>query len=300
MSNQRKRSSGRTSGSRTKTSNAKTGSKKPKRREIGGAVCLLLAVIAFVSFFGADSIFINWIRFLARGLIGGGYYVLPLSLLVSAWILLLHDGRPVRLRVVCAFLVSVSIGMLVHLFGSAKQEWSFAMFGQLFNDGMEGSGGGMISGFLAQVFEATLGKVISIILLIIATLFELLTSFNMTVSGIVSAIRQRPRLDYDEPKKQHRDPAKVIVDHVAQKQIDRAQRRIRPVDIDLPVDDPLGSDEPAAVASAAAVAAETGKRGKRPISPDELLLQQEKGPQTAPESDALSKEEAAEKTETQS
>ena len=311
MANQKGRSKKGYSGARTRASGSKKSAKKPVRREVGGYVCLLFFVIALFSCFGVQSVFTDWLRIGARGLIGGGFYVLPLSLLLSAWILLTHDGRPVRLRVTCAFLLSVTIGCLVHLFGTSPQPaWGFSMLAELFRAGVEGVGGGAVSGLVAMALSAAVSKVVTIILLILSAGFVLITSLNMTVGGIVQAIRQRPRLSYDEPKKEHPDPAQVIVDHVAQRQIDRAQRKTRPVDIDLPIDDPL---EPKPVEPAPKQ--EPKKRGKL-ISPDELLLLQERedaaatvpaavpvpAPEPAPapaEPEIVLPPDAAEKTETQ-
>ena len=300
MSNQKGKTKKRYTGARTRSAGSKKNAKKPIRREVGGGVCLLLFVIALFSCFGVQSVFTDWLRVGARGLIGGGFYVLPLSFLLSAWILLTHDGRPVRLRVLCAFLLSVTIGCLVHLFGKPTEPtWGISMLSELFRSGTEGLSGGAISGFLAMALGAAVSRVVASILLLIAVVFVLLTALNMTVAGIVEAIRQRPRLEYEEPKKQHPDPAQVIVDRVAQRQIDRAQqRRARAVDIDIPVDDPLDP-----VPAVPAAKPEPKKRA-RPISPDEMLLQQESEPAPAPESAPVEPEQPlpadiAEKTETQ-
>lgn len=315
MANRKTGNGRRSTGARSRSARARKNAKKPLRREIGGGVCLLFFVIALFSCFGVQSVFTDWLRIVGKGLLGGGYFVLPVSLLLSAFILLTHDGRPVRLRVFCAFLLSVTIGVLAHLFGNPQEPlWSFKMFGELFTSGTDGIGGGALSGFLAMVFKAAVSKIASIILMMIAAVFELLAALNMTISGIVEAIRQRPRLDYDEPKKEHPDPAKVIVDHVSQRQIERTQsKRTRPSDIDFPIDDPLSNDTLAAatvsvtssVPSAEAVSEK--KKSRKPISPDELLLQQESeeaAPPSAPapaiqseiESQKLNKEDVQQAT----
>lgn len=303
MANQTGRGKKRYTGARTRKSGSKKQQKKkPIRREIGGYVCLLVFVIALFSCFGVQSFFTDWLRLGARGLCGGGFYVLPVTLLLSAWVLLTHDGRPVRMRVICSFLLTATVGCLVHLFGKpAEPEWSFSMLAELFRSGMEGQSGGALSGFFAMLLSTAVSRVLAILLLLISAVFELLTALNMTVSGIIKAIRQRPRLDYDEPTKEHPDPAQVIVDHVARKQNERVQqRRVRPVDIDLPVDDPLTEAAPPPAAKP-----ERKKRSK-PISPDELILQQEQQESQQTEEtpapaaiEMITAEEVAEKTETQ-
>ena len=308
MANRNSKKTKRYSGAHSRSAGAKKQTKKPLRREIGGGVCLLFFVIALFSCFGVQSFFTDWLRVGGRGLLGGGYYVLPLSVLLSAYTLLTHDGRPVRLRVCCAFLLSVTIGVLVHLFTpAAKTGWNAGMLGELFADGTAGVGGGAVSGFIAIVFATVMSKVVSIILMLIAAMFELLGALNMTIPGIIEAIRQRPRLAYDEPKKDHPDPAKVIVDHVSQRQIERTQaRKARREEFDFPIDGLETEDgselphvDPVQETTKPVSDTKKGKNGK-PISPDELLMQQEAEETAPPEEKAPETQtEIEQKTETQ-
>ena len=55
-------------------------------------------------------------------------------------------------------------------------------------------------------------KKLTAIMLVIALLLSLLSTLNMSIPGIVRAIRQRPRLEYDAPAKEQVDPAKVLVE----------------------------------------------------------------------------------------
>ena len=89
------------------------------------------------------------------------------------------------------------------------------------------------------MLSAIISRIGAVILLLCALLMELITCLNMTIGGIITAIRERPRVAYEEPQREHPDPAKVIVDHVAQKQIERTERkRSRMSEFDLPIDDP--------------------------------------------------------------
>ena len=255
------------SGSRKKAP-SRAAKVQPRRREIWGAICAVLAIISVLAWFDLGAFFTDFIARLGKGLIGTGFYILPFSLGLSAVILFFHDGRPVALRVTCAMLLSVSIGALAHIFAATQiPAWGFAdMFRELYLGGIEETCGGAVSGLIAMAISAAISNIGAAIFLILLFLFELLTAFNMTISGIVDAIRQRPRAEYDAPKKEHKDPAKVIVDHVAQKHIEHAaeKRRSRPEDIDLPVDDPIyPQQEP--------IKPQPQSRVK---SPDQLLIEQ--------------------------
>lgn len=104
----------KTTGKKSGTSGSRTAARKPQprpiRREVGGVVCLILALCVFVSYFGISAIFIDALAMLAKGLIGYGYWVLGPALVLTAFILLFHHGRPVTLRVISAMLLPVLAG----------------------------------------------------------------------------------------------------------------------------------------------------------------------------------------------
>ena len=241
------KSSGRSSGSRkstSKSSRAKAKQQAPIRREVGAGVCLVLALCTVLGCFGVKGALLTLLISLFKGLIGSGLYILPFSFVMGFLILLLHDGRPVALRVTCSFLLAVTIGALVQLVGGQTgAEWSSSMLGELWDGGLDGSCGGVLAGLLAQTLELIISRVGAVIVLFAALALELITSLNMTVAGIITAIKNRPRPEYDEPKREHPDPAEVIVNHVAQKHIDHVEqqqerRRAKAAEFDLPVDEP--------------------------------------------------------------
>ena len=60
----------------------------------------------------------------------------------------------------------------------------------------------------------------------------------------IKAIRARPRLEYEPPRREHPDAAEALVNHVAQKQIQRAERKRSNIsEFDLPVDEPPALQE---------------------------------------------------------
>lgn len=217
------------------------------RREICGFVCLLLTIISAVGLFTSDALVIRWFSHLARGLVGYGYYILPVMLLIASVILIAHHSRPVVLRVLCALLVPVTVGAMVHLL-VCRIEFSggFAVVGELYRSGIASQAGGVLAGGLAILLQATMGRFIGVVLTLIATFLLLAYPLNMTIFTIIRAIRERPRLEYEDPDavrppKEPVDTAKVIVNHVAQKNIERAQRKAErrsAAEFDLPVDDP--------------------------------------------------------------
>ena len=228
------------SGSRASSAAKKANQKRPVRREVGAFVCLFLAALTLLGLFGVDAVFIRVIRDLARGLLGAGVYVLPVALILDFVILLFHDGRPVRLRVICSLVAVLCVGILAHLLGdTAYIAWEFPMVGELWRSGVARESGGLVAGFLAMFLELIISKIGAVALVVVLLLLSAMLSCNITVVSLYRAIQNRPRPEYDPPKREHVDPAERIVNHVAQKQIERVERKRAGIsEFDLPVDEP--------------------------------------------------------------
>ena len=216
----------------------------PIRREVGACVCLVLALLTVLCCFRIDAAILNLLGSVFRGLIGAGFYILPFSFVMSFLILILHDGRPVALRVTCTFLTAALVGSLVQLVGGsfdAPEGWEVVT--ALWDGGISGTAGGVLSGGLASLLAALISRIGAVIVVIVGMLLSLITSLNMTVASIVTAIKNRPRAEYAEPQREHKDTAQAIVDTVATHHIEHVQRAeqrraSRMSEFDLPVDDP--------------------------------------------------------------
>ena len=240
-----------TNNKRKTTSSSSRGRKKPAkrqaapiRREVGACVCLVLALLTVLCCFRIDAAILNLLGSVFRGLIGAGFYILPFSFVMSFLILILHDGRPVALRVTCTFLTAALVGSLVQLVGGsfdAPESWEVVT--ALWDGGISGTAGGVLSGGLASLLAALISRIGAVIVVIVGMLLSLITSLNMTVASIVTAIKNRPRAEYAEPQREHKDTAQAIVDTVATHHIEHVQRAeqrraSRMSEFDLPVDDP--------------------------------------------------------------
>lgn len=225
------KTTGKSSGGRkctSKSSRAKANTRTPVRREVGAGVCLVLALCTTLGCLGIQGALLSLLISLFRGLIGKGLYILPFSFVMGFLILLLHDGRPVALRVTCSMLLAVTIGALVQLVGGQEgADWSASMLADLWDGGLDGSCAGVVAGLLAQTLELIISRAGAVIVLLAALALELITSLNMTVRGIITAIKNRPRIEYDEPKLEHPDPAERIVNHVATRHIEHVQQEPR-------------------------------------------------------------------------
>ena len=248
MASSQKKTSGSGRGGKGKTGSAggrsgrgRTGAPqpqaKPVRREVGGVVCLLLGFFGCITYFNVDALFINWFRDLLHGLAGWGGLAWPVMLLVAAWILLFHRGRPVRLRLTCALLFPVCLGAVLHLFlCRTAYTWGWPIVGQLWKDGVAGAAGGAAAGLLAEAFRAVFSKIGAVAVFLVLALLLLLGAFNRTVTGVIAAMKERaanrPRYEpQPEPEKEPK-PAPAP-----------AEKKKRAANIDIPVDgDPLAKE----------------------------------------------------------
>ncbi|MEG2097177.1 MAG: DNA translocase FtsK, partial [Pseudoflavonifractor sp.] len=211
---------------------------KPIRREIGAAVCFLLALFSAFGYFHIEAIFIDFFCNSVKGLFGYGFWVLPPMLLVAGIILLFHRGRPVRLRVWCALLLPVLMGSLLHLFlAKGAYTWSLQMVKDLWTQGIALQSGGVFSGVMALGFTAVFSKLGSQIVFLIGCLVLLMLAFNLTVVDIVDYFRNRPRKEYEEqplpePRPRERKTGLEDVQGGTNVPVKRKQA------IDIPVDDP--------------------------------------------------------------
>ena len=171
--------------------------KKPIRREVGGAIMLLLALCVGVSYFQSGALLIDKLSELLRGLVGKGYYETLFSLLLAAYILLAHRGRPVTGHVACALALPLLTGILVHAAGGAGPVPETGALKLLWESGLALSSGGVLGGALALGLLAILGKTATLILTVLAMLCCVMGALRLTPASIVEAFRSRERPEYD-------------------------------------------------------------------------------------------------------
>ncbi len=236
---------------------------RPVHREVGAVICLVLAILTVFGLFGIDAWLVRWVCRFARGMIGYGFYLLPVALVLNFVVLLLHGGKPVRMRVLSAFGLVIVISAIVHVFAcGVDYKWGFSMLGTLYRGGRDMVCGGLLGGLLAEVLIAMLSRVGAAIVLILLALVLLIMAMNMTVVSLIRAIENRPRPEpeEDEEPEPEVDTATALVNKMAYRHIERVERR-RAAEFDLPVDDPpLPVTEPKKKETRTA-----------PISPDEFL-----------------------------
>ncbi len=229
----RSTASGRSSGKGRQSAR----SPRPIRRGVGAFVCFILAIFAILNCFGVQAPFLDALCGLAQGLIGYGFYLLPLSLLWASFLLTFHRGRPVQARVWCVMLLSVAGGGLLHLFlAQGSYPWNLELFRTLWTQGRALQSGGVVSGLIAQVLAAGLTKVGAGIILVLIACGLAMGGANFTLVDLVDYIRDRPPYEEEEV------PPRPRRQEVPARPAPQSAGRRRPA-IDIPMDEGESSAE---------------------------------------------------------
>ncbi|MBQ3103020.1 MAG: DNA translocase FtsK, partial [Oscillospiraceae bacterium] len=187
-----------------------------------------------VSYFGVDALLIRYLSALLKGLFGYGYYFAAPALFLMGAILLLHRGRPVRARTVCAGLLPLFAGSLLQLFFTKEVLGAEGFVKTLWESGLALKSGGVLAGLLSTGLLALVGKVVSIILVLLILAVLLLVTFHVTSEKIAEKIRDRERGEYKE--EDYEDDLISVIQEVKGREKSQPKPK-KKINIDIPVDD---------------------------------------------------------------
>ena len=223
MATQKRSSSGKrtTTGKKTTAGGKRTAApkKRPIRREVGGVVCLVLALCIAFSYFQQGGWLLDRPAALCRGLVGYGYYTVAPVLLLVSYILLFHRGRNVTACVVGAALLPVLLGAMLHLVlcktdynsvdGIAKLLWQ---------SGLSMESGGVLSATFAIMLVKLVKKTLAMILLAVLLVTCLMLAFRLTPAAVLEAVRSHERVPYEpEDDEEEAPPTRAAAPKSAEK-----------------------------------------------------------------------------------
>ncbi len=209
-------------------------------RLINAIVAAAMFILFLVIFLNPDGALINLFYKFFLGLVGKvSFYVSIPALLYLFFIQAFSGTRPVVMRSWCLLALVLICGCLSHLVMSPTGLNSgIALLGDLYMGGIEGTTGGFICGSIAMILHWLCGKTISLILLIVAAVFTLLGSMQITIPSLVRAFQNRPRADWEDEVEEKPEPAAMVVNHIAVKRIEHIENKRRNQEnYDMPMDD---------------------------------------------------------------
>ena len=190
------------------------------------AVSILLFALFVVISVNPDGALLKIIQSVVLGLVGqaGFYFAIPGLL----YLFVIHTfGRKnaPTMRSVCTLSFVFLCGCIYHL---AVQEQAlstgFALIADLYTGGAAGSTGGVLCGGAAMLLRWLCGNTLAFVFCVVFAVLTLLGAMNITIPSIIRAIANRPKDDYAE-EEDYIDPATVVVNNIANKQIARKRQR---------------------------------------------------------------------------
>ena len=247
--------------------------KRPIRREVWAVVCLMLAVFGAFGYFKIEAIFIDFFCGLVKGLLGYGFWLMPPALLMCAFILAFHRGRPVRLRVFFALMLPLMFSCVLHGLLCEALAWDQEIAKTLWASGEALKSGGVLGGILGQGGVQVFSKLGSTIIYTLSFLLMGLGVFNLTIVDVADWIFNRPHYEYEVeelPERPRREAQRAKRAAIPETAAPVSQATQRKAPIDIPVEDgPLVGKQPELV-----VEKKKGSffnRKSRVPAPDQLL-----------------------------
>ena len=190
------------------------------------AVSILLFALFVVISVNPDGALLKIIQSVVLGLVGqaGFYFAIPGLL----YLFVIHTfGRKnaPTMRSACTLIFVFLCGCIYHL-AVQEQELStgFALIADLYTGGAAGSTGGVLCGGAAMLLRWLCGNTLAFVFCVVFAVLTLLGAMNITIPSIIRAIVNRPKDDYAE-EEDYIDPATVVVNNIANKQIARKRQR---------------------------------------------------------------------------
>jgi len=188
---------------------------------------LAFFILFLVISINPDGALLKFVQAVVLGLIGqaGFYFAIP-GFLYLFVINTFGRKSAVSMRSFCVISFVFICGCLFHLsMPTALMDQGFAMIPDLYMGGIEGTTGGILCGGAAMLLRWSCGKPISFLLLGFFAVLTLLGSMQITIPSIVRAIVNRPREDWDDEEDDYIEPAAIVVNHIANKQIQQKRQR---------------------------------------------------------------------------
>ena len=193
----------------------------------GGILSLFLFVLFVLILFKSEGALLLVAKSIVLGFLGeaGLLFFTPVFLYVAV-INLFGRKTAVKMRSICAISFAMLCGVLYHLIvSSVSFTDGMDVVPLLYTGGAAGTTGGIFCGGFAMILEWACGTALSYILAILGAILTMLGAMQITIPSIVRAIANRPRPDWDDEEDDYIEPAAIVVNHIANKQIEQKRQR---------------------------------------------------------------------------
>ena len=190
-------------------------------------ICFLLFVLFLMIGIHAEGALLVLVESILLGLLGqaGFFFAIP-ALLYLTIIHVFGRKTALRMRTVCTILFVLLCGAIYHLIMQRVDFFDGAnVLAELYAGGRSGKTGGVLCGGIAVLLRWSCGTPMSFLITILGAVITLLGAMQITIPSLIRAIANRPRPDWEEDEDDYIDPAAVVVNKIATKQIEQKRQR---------------------------------------------------------------------------
>lgn len=209
-----------------------------------GLTCLCLCILLVLICVKPEGALLKLVKNVVLGLVGraGLYFLIP-ALLYTAVINLFGKKLSVRMRSFCSISFALLCGVVYHLAVAGSMSGSVGeMISALYSGGEAGTSGGVLCGGAAHLLRWGCGTPLALIICVLAMMLTLLGAMRITVPSLIRAIANRPRDDWDDGDDEDIEPAALVVNKIANRQIEQKRQRREQVKAQPPVPQPAAEE----------------------------------------------------------
>ncbi len=172
-----------------------------RARLITAVVLVFLALFLILSMIGIHALILDFLKTAICGLLGYGFWPLPLILLYIAWVLFFLHQEPVSRRILSASLLPVSVSALLHTI-ICQLTFDNALISGLWSSGQSGASGGLLPGLLACGLQALVSRAGAIPILGLLTIILIFMALRLSATKIIHDQAERRRQQMPEPEEE--------------------------------------------------------------------------------------------------
>jgi len=196
-------------------------------RFITAVVCLALFVLFLVIAFNPEGALVTFLGGVLMGLIGKTGFLVAIPVLLYLFVIQAFSGkRPVMARSLSLIGFVLLCGCIAHLWADAQYlPTDISLIGELYLGGATGATGGILCGCVAILVKWLCGTVISYVIFVLGAVLALLGGMQITIPGIIRAVKNRPRADWELEEVDEEEPAAKVVNTIAKKRIEYVEQK---------------------------------------------------------------------------
>ena len=218
-------------------------STKAQKASSGSSVPVSLVSICLFGLFAVlsinqDGAVLNVIKSIILGFIGSAAFYFSIPALLYLFIIHTFGRRTaVKMRSICTVVFVTLCGCIFHLtVQNQGMATGINIVPDLYVSGMEGVSGGILCGGIALLLKWACGRWVALLLCILAAILTLLGAVEITIPSLIRAIANRPR--EEEEEQEYIEPAALVVNHIANKRIEKKRQHNARLETSLPAVDP--------------------------------------------------------------